>query len=234
MHTVCGYLVKSTWPKAIKAGNDVGWPMLTERNVHKYYPKTIKTAKAHLNKTKTRKNVWSTKIKAALLETCDTAYLHSKKVRNVYTQVYMVHKTMFSNQTGQFPIRSLCGNKYIMGMVEINSKAILVKPMKNRKDAEMIQAYNALLLQLKRAGIVPKKHFLNNEVSKNIKNHIRDTCKLDMELVPPVCHRRTAAKVAIRNIKAHFRRVLAGVASNFPLNLWDQLLPQTKITINLF
>ncbi len=31
MHAVCGYLVKSTWLKAIKAGNYIGWPMLTER-----------------------------------------------------------------------------------------------------------------------------------------------------------------------------------------------------------
>ena len=27
-HTVCGYPVKSTWIKAIKAGNFTGWPML--------------------------------------------------------------------------------------------------------------------------------------------------------------------------------------------------------------
>ncbi len=56
---------------------------------------------------------------------------------------------MFSNQTGQFPTRSQQGNKYIMVMVEINSNAILIEPMKRRKDEEMIPAYNALLLQLK-------------------------------------------------------------------------------------
>jgi hypothetical protein len=54
-----------------------------------------------------------------------------------------------------------------------------------------------------------------------------------MELVPPGCHRYNAAKVAIRNFKAHFLSVLAGVADNFPPNLQDWLLPQTKITINL-
>jgi hypothetical protein len=93
--------------------------MLTECKVQKYYPETIKTAKGHLNQT--RKNVWSTKVKATLLETCDTFHLHGKKVRDVYTQMYMVCKTMFSNQTGQFPIQSLRGNKYIMVMVEIDS-----------------------------------------------------------------------------------------------------------------
>jgi hypothetical protein len=47
MHAVCGYPVKSTWLKAIKAGNYMGWPMLNKRNVQKYYPETIKTAKGH-------------------------------------------------------------------------------------------------------------------------------------------------------------------------------------------
>jgi hypothetical protein len=75
-----------------------------------------------------------------------------------------------------------------MVMVEIDSNTILVEPMKNHKDAEMIQAYKALLLQLKQAGIVPKKYFLDNEVSENMNNHIHDTCKVDMELVPPGCH----------------------------------------------
>jgi hypothetical protein len=75
-----------------------------------------------------------------------------------------------------------------MVMVEIDSNAILVEPMKSHKDEEMIPAYNALLLGLKQAGIVPKKHFLDNEVSENMKNHIRGMCKFDMELVPPGCH----------------------------------------------
>ncbi len=66
-----------------------------------------------------------------------------------------------------------------------------------------------------------------------MKNHIHNTCKINMELVPPECHRRNAAEVAIRNFKAHFLSVLAGVADDFPPSLWDRLLPQTEITINL-
>jgi hypothetical protein len=145
----------------------------------------------------------------------------------------MVRKTIFSDQTGQFSTHSQRGNKYIMVMVEIGSNAILVEPMKSRKDEEMIRAYNALLLRLKRAGIVPKKHVLDNQVSENMKNHIRDMCKINMELVPPGCHQCNAAEVAIRNFKAHYLSVLAGVADDFPPSLWDCLLPQTKITINL-
>jgi hypothetical protein len=120
-----------------------------------------------------------------------------------------------------------------MVLVKIDSNAILVEPMKNRKDAEMIQAYNALLLRLTRAGIFPKKHVLDNKGLENMKNHIRDTCKMNVELVPPGCHWRNTAEVAICNFKSHFLSILAGVANDSPQHLWDWLLLQTEITLNL-
>jgi phosphoribosylformylglycinamidine (FGAM) synthase PurS component len=61
MHAVCGYPVKSTWIKAVKAGNFVGWSLLTEKNINKYYPESEETNKGHTNQT--RKNVRSTKLK---------------------------------------------------------------------------------------------------------------------------------------------------------------------------
>ena len=233
MHAVCGYPVKSTWIKAIKAGNYVGWPMLTERNVTKYYPETKETPKGHMNQT--RKNVRSTKIKVkrAPMKEADTRTMKGRKVKDVYTKVYDVRNTVFSDQTGQFPTRSQRGNKYIMVMVEIDSNAILVEPIKSRKDAELTRAYRALMLRLKRAGIEPKKHILDNEVSDAMKTMIKDEYKMELELVPPGCHRRNAAEVAIRNFKAHFLSILAGTDDDFPPSLWDRLLPQAEITINL-
>ncbi len=169
----------------------------------------------------TRKILRSTKAKWTPLETCDTSQLHGKKVRDFYTTMYDICKTMFSDQTGQFPMRLQSSNKYIMVLVNYDSNAILVEPMKSHKDAEMIQAYTTLILWLKRAGIIPKKHVLDNKVSENMKNHICNTCKMNMELVPQGCHRRNAAEVAICNFKSHFVSILAGVANDFPQNLWD-------------
>ncbi len=56
---------------------------------------------------------------------------------------------------------------------------------------------------------------------------------MNVELVPPGCHRQNTAEVAICNFKSHFLSVLAGVADDFPQHLWDWLLPQTEITLNL-
>ena len=173
MHAVCGYPVKSTWIKAIQAGNFVGWPLLTAQNVRKYYPETVETPKGHM--AQTRKNVRSTKRKP--FEEGDPSKLKKKKEQDVYIKVHDVQEfkeIIYSDQTGGFPKTSLRQNKYIMVMVEINSNAILVEPMKSREDSEMKRAYEDLLLRLKRAGVQPKKHVLDNEVSESMKDMIRD------------------------------------------------------------
>jgi hypothetical protein len=110
--------------RTIKAGNYVGWPMLTEQNVSKYYPKLDETLKGHMNQA--RKNVRSTKVKIAPLELAEYPAMRGKKVQDIYISTYEVCKTTFFDQTGQFPTRSKSGNKYIMIMVEINSSAICV------------------------------------------------------------------------------------------------------------
>jgi hypothetical protein len=229
LHAVCGYPVKSTWLKAIKAGNFIGWPLLTEHNVKKHYPETCETPKGHLNQS--RKNVRSTKPKP--FEEVHSNQLPGHKIKDIYTKVYDVRDTVFTDQTGQFPTRSQAGNKYLMVMVDIDSSGILVEPIKNRSDVELTRAYELLLARLRKSGVVPRKHVLDNEVSTAMKDLIKNKYHMDYELVPPGCHRRNAAEVAIRNFKAHFLSILAGVSDDFPLRLWDKLLPQAEITINL-
>ena len=90
-----------------------------------------------------------------------------------------------------------------------------------------------MMLRLQIEGIIPKKYILNNEVSESLKTIIQDEYKMQLYLVPPGTHCRNAAEVAIRNFKAHFLSVLAGTAQDFPPSLWDRLLPQAEITINL-
>ena len=66
-----------------------------------------------------------------------------------------------------------------------------------------------------------------------MKDIIRDEYHMQLKLVSPGCHRCNTAEVAIRNVKAHFLSVLAGVSDDVPLQLWGRLLPQTEITVNL-
>ena len=57
---------------------------------------------------------------------------------------------------------------------------------------------------------------------------------VEFQLVPPpAMHCQNAAESAICSFKTHFLAIIAGVTSNFPRNLWDQLPPQTKMTLNM-
>ena len=54
MHAVCRYPVETTWSKAAKAGNFVGWPLLTEKNdeTQGTYEPTTKKCQIHRNPIK--------------------------------------------------------------------------------------------------------------------------------------------------------------------------------------
>jgi hypothetical protein len=56
---------------------------------------------------------------------------------------------------------------------------------------------------------------------------------IDYQLVPPHCHRRNAADRAIRTFKEQFVAGLSSVEPSLPIHLWDRLLPQAGITLNL-
>ena len=98
MHTVCGYPVKITWSKAAKAGNFVGWPLLTKKNINKYYPETDETPKGHMNQQ--QKNVRSTK---TLFKVCHTAVvLRGKKCKICL----LVHTTRVKQASATKPANS--------------------------------------------------------------------------------------------------------------------------------
>ena len=234
LHACLGFPTKATWLKAIRRGNFVGWPLVTVENVNAYFPECDETPKGHLNQQ--RQGVRSTKrkVKATDFEEVDTKLTIGRKEKDVYIKVVEARElrhTIYSDQSGRFPVRARSGNQYLMVLVEIDSNCILVEPMKSKKDDEMQRAYLALLGRLKRAGVKIEKHVLDNEVSNSMKDLIRDTCTL--ELVPPGCHRRNVAEVAIKTFKNHFISILAGVDATFPMNLWDKLLPQAELTLNL-
>ena len=194
MHTACGFPVKSTRIKAIEAGNFEGWPLLTAKRVKKYYPETVETSKGHLNQT--QQNMCSTKPKP--FEEPKTDKLKGNRYKDVYIKVYNMREKIFSHQTGRFPKTSFSGNKYIMVMIKVDSNVILVKPLKAKHDDKMQRAYKHLILRLKRTGVKPKKHVMDNKISASMKNMIRDEYNMELKLVPPGCHRRNAAEIAIR------------------------------------
>ena len=133
---------------------------------------------SHLNQS--RAGVRSTKRKIDPLPEAtedDLKPLLGKKLRDVFFKIvdtWDPKYKIYSDQTGKFPVRSRAGYWYIMVMVEIDSNYVLLQPMKNKSNEEMVDAYEALMKRLQRAGIVPKKHVLDNEVSETMKELIKD------------------------------------------------------------
>ena len=51
--------------------------------------------------------------------------------------------------------------------------------------------------------------------------------------MPPNVHCRNIAERAIHTFKAQFLSILSGICPSFPNYLWDKLLPQTELPLNL-
>ena len=71
-----------------------------------------------------------------------------------------VKDTIYTDQT------SSRGHKYIMIMWEIDGNAVLVEPMKNKTEEEMVETYQKMIDGLKTGGSCPEKHILDNEISE--------------------------------------------------------------------
>ena len=62
-----------------------------------------------------------------------------------FFQVDKMKKIIYSDQTGQLPLTSRTGHKYIMIMTKIDSNAIISKPTQNKIEGEMIKKYQILI-----------------------------------------------------------------------------------------
>ena len=120
----------------------------------------------------------------------------------------------------------------IMTFYDVDGNYIDVEPMRDHRPNSMIKAYQALWDRVTRnREDKPTMHILDNEALVEFKKEIKKNCNL--QLVPPDTHRRNLAERAIQTFKSHFISILAGVDPAFPMSLWDRLLPQAVLTLNL-
>ena len=57
--------------------------------------------------------------------------------------------------------------------------------------------------------------------------------ELTYQLVPPHIHRENKAERAIQTLKGHLKAGLATLDPDFPIQEWDRLIDQSKLTLNL-
>ena len=231
LHASLGFPTEPTLLTAARKGNLVTFPGLTPENITKHFPESDETQKGHMRQS--RQKVRSTKVpdEDAMLEIKPTPGV---KHKDVYLRVFDVtKKSMYTDQSGPFPRKSRRNNQYIMVAVELDGNYIDAEPLKTRKAKDLTEAYQKIYQRWKATGVIcPNWHILDNEAPAEFKQAIREN-KCRVELTPPDMHRRNIAERAMQTFKGHFKSVLAGVSDDFPIREWDELIPQTVLTLNL-
>jgi hypothetical protein len=185
---------------------------LNEHSVEKYLSKSTSTAKGHLNQQ--RQNARASKIKDAQLLDSYIDLDHGIKTQYVYDATIDAGQ-INTDQTGRIPLFQ-AKNKYIMVLYDDDSNAI----------------FQLMEQELLARGLKPKLMKLDKEASNLLKDNLYHQ-DITFQLVPPYSHRCNSAERATRSFKDHLIAGLCSTDKYFPMHLWDRILPQAVITLNM-
>ena len=237
----------STLAKALQSNFLTNFPGLTIDTLCRHPPQSKAMIMGHLNQTcqglcSTRTTLQNNNI--ADIEPTETdddeenhdAFPNSKhpndQMHACYASTMEITGQVYSDQTGRFVAPSDRGNQYLFVMYNYNSNSIHAEPIKNCTATSILAAYKTVHQCLCTAGLKPKLQRLDNKCSQILKDYMIDQ-GVHYQLVSPHVHRRNAAERAIRTFKNHFIAGLCSVDHDFPIHLWDRLLPQALLTLNL-
>jgi hypothetical protein len=154
------------------------------------------------------------------------------KTNLVYGAIHDVDGHTYTDLISRFPKTSSRGYKYILVLFDYDGNSIQAEPMKNRSDAEANRAYSRIYDELTAKGLKPKFQTMDNEASTALK-HFLHSKDIKFQLVPPHVHRQNAAERAIQTFKNYFVPMLCSTDTQFPIHLWDRLIPHAVTTLNL-
>ena len=105
------------WLNAIRAGFFATWPMLTTKAVEKYFLESEETQKEHMQQQ--WQGVQLTK------EQDDRTNMHTVhstqfRTRDIHVKKKDMKQLMYTDKTGQIPVVSSQGNRYIMVLCNIS------------------------------------------------------------------------------------------------------------------
>ena len=132
----------------------------------------------------------------------------------------------------KFPTKSTAGNTDILILFGYDSNSIHVEPIPSRSGYQILLTYQRMHRLLVSRGLRPKFQTLDNECSAAL-IHYLDKEAVEFQLAPPQVHHRNATERAIRTSKNYFIDIFCGCNRNFPMNLWDNLILQAILTMNL-
>ena len=85
----------------------------------------------------------------------------------------MTSGTIYTDLCGRFPVTSFRGIKYIFVAYVYKCNSILMRPMKERTDKDMVEVFQDIYGYLREQNLTPALHVMDIECSKAIKAFIK-------------------------------------------------------------
>ena len=139
---------------------------------------------------------------------------------------------MYSDLTGEFKVQSDRGNNYILVAYHYDAINILTTPLKNRTGPCILSGIMKIHNKLRKRGLTPKLHIMDNEVSEDLNGYFQDS-DIQFQLVPPHMHRKNSAERVVRTFSNHFITALCTVDPLFLFYLCEHLSPQVTMKLNM-
>ena len=124
------------------------------------------------------------------------------------------------------------GNNYILVAYHYDANNILTTPLNNRTGLCILSGITKIHDKLRKRGLTPKLHIMDKEMSEDLRKYF-EVSDIQFQLVPPHMYHRNAAERAVRNFKNHLIAALCTVDPILPFYLWDRLLPQVTMKLNM-
>jgi hypothetical protein len=252
VHATMGSPVLSAFIHAVSAGYLNNFPRITAKMITQNPPNTIATAYGHLDQTRQGQNSTSPQTASltsppfipdsllnqpSLPPSADaiTANLelhdpYFDDPNNAFLKVIPISQTNHSDLTGRLPVCSRKGNEYIL--VSILNGYIHMEPMPNKQASSYVNAFTNTIEFFESHGAIVSYQRLDNETSLLLEKYLKRK-NITLQYVPPNTHRANKAERAIRDARNHIISSYATTHTDFPLNLWDEILPQIELSLNL-
>jgi hypothetical protein len=169
----------STLEQALKRGYIRNFPGLTAKTLQRHPPRSVATAKGHLDQV--RQNLHSTRVKPTDLPptTTDDAFPPQEMPTS---ECYVMAAPMptapagkyYTDQTGRFPCTSSSGNNYVLIAYHYDCNCILAEPLPNHKANSIVAAHKQIIERLRRAGVTCSFVMLDNECSSALQTFLHE------------------------------------------------------------
>ena len=233
VHASLGSPVLSTFLNAIRLGYLATWPRLTTTVVLAHPLNTIATAKGHLNQR--RQGLDSTKHTPLQTDTFipeisvieppgnDPPTINPTQFSNyAYTKLISISPTLSADLTGKFAVAADSGAQYVL--ISEMDGYIHSEPMPSRHHTSYIAAFERTIDFFTKLGRPPTFLRLDNETSRPLDTYMSRK-GIAMQYCPPGMHRSNKAERSIQTFTNHAISTFCTTAKDFPLTLWDKLLP---------